>query len=231
MSGEVKRASSPRQRYKEQNRAEIKRVATEQLALGGAGALSLSAIAGQLGFTTPALYRYFANRDELLTELITDGYADLAEVVERAAAQEGTAVQRLHALAHAFRRWALGQPQVYLLLQGAPVPGYQAPAHTVDSARRVLGPFVAVFEQLRAESDTELDRQFGSWIEQDGAVRTWVAEHGSTNGWALRAAVTAWTRMHGILSLELQGNFGGMAFDPALLFEIEVDALSRPATP
>lgn len=27
----------------------------------------------------PALYRYFANRDELITELITDAYRSLAD--------------------------------------------------------------------------------------------------------------------------------------------------------
>jgi AcrR family transcriptional regulator len=34
-------------------------------------------IARVMGMTPPALYRYFADRDELLTELITDAYDDL----------------------------------------------------------------------------------------------------------------------------------------------------------
>lgn len=35
--------------------------------------------------TGPALYRYFTNRDSLLTELVIDAYGDLASALARAA--------------------------------------------------------------------------------------------------------------------------------------------------
>ncbi|WUH99201.1 WHG domain-containing protein [Spirillospora sp. NBC_00431] len=40
-----------------------------------------------------------------------------------------------------------------------------------------------------------------------------------------RRALTFWTRLHGVLSLELAGHFDGMEFDPALLYEAEVESL------
>ncbi len=40
-----------------------------------------------------------------------------------------------------------------------------------------------------------------------------------------------WTRMHGVLSLELAGHFTGMRFDPARLFEAELDDLLAPRNP
>lgn len=42
---------------------------------------------------------------------------------------------------------------------------------------------------------------------------------------ALHRALAFWTRLHGVLSLELAGHFTGMAFDPALLYAAEVESL------
>lgn len=41
----------------------------------------------------------------------------------------------------------------------------------------------------------------------------------------LYRALSFWTRLHGVLSLGLAGHFAGMAFDPALLFDQELDDL------
>jgi AcrR family transcriptional regulator len=46
--------------------------------------VSVSAIGKQLGVSGPALYRYFASRDELLTELVIDAYHDLADALAAA---------------------------------------------------------------------------------------------------------------------------------------------------
>lgn len=62
------RTGTPRERYRSQVRAEIKEHAREQIATAGASALSLSAIAKRMGMSGPALYRYFAGRDELITD-------------------------------------------------------------------------------------------------------------------------------------------------------------------
>ena len=76
---------TPRERYRTQVRAEIKERAWEQIATAGASALSLNAIAKQMGMSGPALYRYFASRDELITELIRDAYRSLADTFRAAA--------------------------------------------------------------------------------------------------------------------------------------------------
>src|SRR3954466_15757487 len=112
---------SPRERYRAQVRAEIKRHAWEQIATAGVSALSLNAIAKQMGMSGPALYRYFAGRDELITELIRDAYRSLADTFRAVAGADVTA------LAHALREWALADPQRYFLVYGTPVPGYHAP--------------------------------------------------------------------------------------------------------
>src|SRR4051794_32837295 len=120
-----------RDRFRAQVRDDVKRAALEQLAASGADGLSINAIAKELGVSGPALYRYFAGRDELLTELIADAYDDLADALKGA--------PDLPALARAYRAWALAQPHRYRLLFGPPLPGYDAHAEQlVEAARRSM---------------------------------------------------------------------------------------------
>jgi AcrR family transcriptional regulator len=132
-----------RDRFRAQVRDDVKRVALEQLAASGASGLSINAIAKELGVSGPALYRYFAGRDELLTELIADAYDDLADALAGS--------EDLDALARAYRAWALEQPHRYRLLFGPPLPGYDAHAERlVHAARRsmdVLAPLAGDPEQ------------------------------------------------------------------------------------
>ena len=178
-------SGSPRARYREQVRSEVQAHAWEQIAEAGAAGLSLKAIAKHMGMTAPALYRYFAGRDELLTGMILSAYEELAEVVE-AAASGGRP-----GMATALRRWALANPQRYLLLYGTPVPGYSAPPEATVLAKRIFAPVLASFP-----ADPTQER-----------------------------SLSFWTRLHGVLSLELAGHFAGMGVDTDALFAREVRSL------
>ncbi|KUF18346.1 TetR/AcrR family transcriptional regulator [Streptomyces silvensis] len=232
------KASSPRSRYRDQVRAEIKAAALEQIRAGGAPALSLNAVAKGLGLTGPALYKYFRGRDDLLTELICDGYDDAAAAMRAAADRAAGAPprQRLHALAAAFRAWATGAPHVYQLLAGTPSPGYQAPPETADRARAVLGPLLGVLGQGDCRGAAlDLRAEMRCWLNGSPPVQQWV------EGWApdadaataLAGTVTAWARLHGVVGLEVQGLFGGMGHRPGTLLHAEMenlaDALGLPA--
>ena len=65
---------------------EILRLGREHLAQVGPAALSLRAIARDLGMASSAVYRYVASRDELLTLLIIESYDAMADAVEAALA-------------------------------------------------------------------------------------------------------------------------------------------------
>lgn len=188
--GPAEPQAGPRERYRRQVRAEVQEHAWRQLAESGVSGLSLKAIAKLMGITAPALYRYFASRDDLVTELILSAYRDLAEVAEAAAGTEDAPRDRLVAIAAAIREWARGNPHRYLLLYGTPVPGYAAPAEATDLARRIFAPVQQAFSQ---DPDQVLHR-----------------------------SLTFWTRVHGVISLEIAGHFTGMPFDPAQLFAAEV---------
>lgn len=212
--------TTPRERYRAQVRAEIKERAWEQIATAGASALSLNAIAKQMGMSGPALYRYFAGRDELITELIRDAYRSLADAF-RTASAAGTG---LAGLAHALRGWALDDPQRYFLLYGTPVPGYHAPDDVTTIASELMTALLDACADLPSDGPAT---PLAAHLE--GLGGQWADDHGAPSA-ALERALTAWTRLHGVLSLELAGHFNGMAFDPALLFTAELDALTGSRT-
>lgn len=128
-----------RERARAEITAEILAAARGYLATDGAPALSLRAIARDLGMASSALYRYFGSRDELLTRLIVDAYDSLGAAAEasEAAVDRDDLPGRFAAVCRAVRAWALANPNEYALIYGSPVPGYVAPADTVGPATRV----------------------------------------------------------------------------------------------
>ncbi|MFG2958832.1 TetR/AcrR family transcriptional regulator [Streptomyces sp. NPDC048291] len=210
-------ALSPRERYRTQVRADIKARAWEQIAKSGASGLSLNAIAKELGMSGPALYRYFGSRDELITELIRDAYRGLADTCRAAA----DAAAGIDGLAHALRRWALDDPQRYFLVYGTPVPGYHAPEDITGIAQEIMGALLDVCAAAEPEAPPPVSAGFTAHLSQH---REWAGGHPAPPG-VLRRALAFWTRMHGVLSLELAGHFTGMGFDPDRLFDAEVAEL------
>jgi AcrR family transcriptional regulator len=122
---------------------EIKALARRQLIENGPGALSMRAIAREMRIAPSALYRYYANYDELVSALCVDAYHSVADAL--AAARDARPVDdhagRWWAICHAYRRWALRNRPDFALIFGTPVPGYHAPEPVTGPA---AGRFVAV---------------------------------------------------------------------------------------
>ncbi|MFJ6085701.1 TetR/AcrR family transcriptional regulator [Streptomyces sp. NPDC092369] len=220
--------TTPRERYRAQVRAEVKERAWEQIATAGASALSLNAIAKHMGMTGPALYRYFAGRDELITELVRDAYRSLADGVGEARAAGADAA----GLAHALREWALADPQRYFLVYGTPVPGYHAPDDITAIAAEIMGHLLDALNSPEAsEASTAPVPPPAARLDDHLADhRDWAGDHPAPPA-VLHRALSFWTRLHGILSLELAGHFTGMGFDPALFYEAELADLSGRSGP
>jgi AcrR family transcriptional regulator len=205
---------SPRERYRAQVRAEVKRHAWEQIASAGVTALSLNAIAKEMGMSGPALYRYFAGRDELITALIRDAYRSLADTV-RAAFEAGTTVVGLAAV---IREWALSDPHRYLLIYGTPVPGYHAPDEITAISNEILA---VLLEVCAGSSDDPPKTPFDALL---GMNREWAAALPASSA-TVHRALSFWTRLQGVLSLELAGHFAPMGIDAGLLLAEEVAQL------
>lgn len=224
-------AEGPRARYRKQVRDEIQTRAWEQISRDGVSALSLKAVATQMGMTAPALYRYYSSRDELLTELILSAYRDLAERVEAAVDGSLTPGQQLTDVADAMREWAVAQPHRYLLLYGTPVPGYHAPDAATALARRIFAPVLAGFARAGDDtgrnrpSETEHNETDASGTEHSGTDPSGTDPSATDQSPAFHRSITFWTRLHGVLSLELAGHFEGMEVDARQLYQDEIDSV------
>jgi AcrR family transcriptional regulator len=202
-------AGGIRDRFRAQMRQEVMDAALRQLAEGGAGALSINAIAKELGVSGPALYRYFAGRDALLTELILDAYADLTKAIATA--------DRLAALTTAYRAWAIANPHRYRLLFGAPLPGYDPhDGDLTDASQRVLDVLFTCVEP-GPEPTPPLAGELKAWARAHGATTVSPA--------VARRAIGVWSRLHGFVSLEIEGNFRALGLNPDHFFAAEVDDL------
>lgn len=197
---------------------EIKDEARRQLAQSGAGGLSLRAVARQLGMVSSALYRYFPNRDQLLTALIVDAYDALGAAAEAAngALAASDPRGRWASTCRAVRDWARAHPHEYALVYGSPVPGYQAPQATVAPAARVPLLLVGALRTAWAAGTLTpgpaqgfLPDLLGEQIRNLAAtVAPELPQH------VLIRALIAWTQLFGMISFELFGHLVG-SVDPA----------------
>ena len=212
-----------RERYRAQVRQEVKQAALRQLAESGPAGVSVSAIGKQLGVSGPALYRYFASRDELLTELVIDAYDDLADALRAAVrAPDREPQARFEALVRAYRSWALAQPHRYRLLFGPPLPGYDAHAQRlVTAAQAVMDLLLEALRDLGDRTAAPPSQPLGSQLS------AWAHRHGLDIDPAIALrGVLIWSRMHGLVSLEIAGNFESMGVDPGQVFETQLATLT-----
>ena len=228
-----------RERVRAELTAEIADAARRQLAEVGAAALSLRAVAREVGMVSSAVYRYFASRDELLTRLIIDGYDAVGAAVEAADDPAASPEERWTAVCTAVRDWARAHPHEYALLYGSPVPGYAAPRTTIGPASRVgevlcriAADGVAVGAIDAGPDGTGADLALHPGI----AARMGLPDPSPSTSLAARA-IFAWTALFGMIGFELFGHTRNVVDDHRAYFDDAVDRLATslgvldPATP
>lgn len=220
----------PRALARAQTIADIKRIGREHLATQGAAALSLRAVARDLGVVSSAVYRYVSSRDELLTMLVVDGYNALGDAVDAALTDApDDPATRFLITARAVRAWAVAEPAWYGLLFGTPVPGYAAPAADtiapgvrviaillgiIDNAYRcgqLTGPALdPVISAQTAADFTTIREQFGLAVPDS----------------VIASALTAWTTLFGAVNFDVFDMYGRDTFgNRAEIFDLIVDQL------
>jgi AcrR family transcriptional regulator len=235
MSSSSPGLATRRERTRAATLAEIKQVALALMRDQGTTDVRFTDIARAMGLTAPALYRYYADRDALLTDLITDGYHDLA--AELAAARDGLPAaagpaEHLLAVAGAYRSWALGDPQRFALIFGLPVPGYAAPEEgpTVEAAQRAMANLAEVVH--RAAGQGLLGEPIIGRVDPEtvaGLMEQEKKAHDTELPPATRQAMMhCWAALHGFVCLEAYGHLDW--FTPAArdgLFLSQVDLAGR----
>lgn len=219
-----------RELKREETEAEIKAIARQQMAEVGASALSLRAIARAMGMSAPALYRYFADRDALVTALIIEAYEDLGDAIEAASltGDQDDYYGRFQAIALAYRAWAVTHPQDFMLIYGTPIPGYQAPREkTVAPASRVqqiFGQMLGEAIQAGVLKPPSVYIPSGDGLQQAiEAVLPYL--DAPVTPIFITLTMLVWARLQGVLWGELNGHFLPGMEKHGELFKMELEAL------
>ena len=210
----------------------IKETAWKQIAAHGAPALSLRAIARDLKITAPAIYTHYPSRDDLITALAVDALTSLADSQKRSiqSIPANKLESRLTALGLAYRNWALQYEQRYLLIFGTPLPGYRMPdKSTMPVAASAIGPLMETIQALSDEGKLHEERLpkltpalksmlegWGEWIGESGRV---------VHIEALYLAFVIWSRVHGLVMLELGHQNPPLVTDPGEIFRREIECI------
>lgn len=130
---------------------EVLGAARELLREEGADAVTMGRIARKLGIRPPSLYKHFADRTAIETELIAEGF-------ERWAAALEAAGPTLAEMGEVYREFARAQPQLYRLMTDRPLARERLP------------------EGLEARAQAPLVAAAGG--DQDRARAVWAFAHG-----------------------------------------------------
>jgi len=219
---------SPRPRREERHpdlHTAIKDTAWKQISEFGAPALKLRAIARDLGITAPSIYNYYPSRDILVTTLIVDAYNSLAEAQEAAleSSSADSLSTKLFSLGIAYRDWGVTYPQRYQLIFGTPIPNYHAPDDiTVPAATRALVPLIKIIEDLNRANALRTERLTVMSPKLESMLRSWQMVEGGSNLETLYLAFVIWSRLHGLVGLEIGNQFPPL-IDPAEIFQREMN--------
>jgi AcrR family transcriptional regulator len=235
---------SRRDRLRAATIEEIVHTARRILVKDGPEAVSLRAIAREMGMTAPGLYRYFGNYEELVrylcASIFTELGNDIHQAIEAAEPPAGApgAVDpvrakltvKMVAACREFRRWALNHRGEFALLFGVPLPGLDDGRYDIadECALAFAGTFFALFLELwqktpfpvpdDARIDPGLHDQLSRYREALGAGHLPVG--------AVLTFLRCWTLLYGAVAMEVFGHMRFALEDPAPMFEITLGDLA-----
>jgi AcrR family transcriptional regulator len=242
---------SRRERLRTATVTEIRQTARRLLVAGGPSAISLRAIAREMGMTAPAIYRYFPSLEALVTQVCADLVDELNAAIDaaRAPLPPDRPAERLAAMARAFRGWSVGHRAEFSLMFGEPIPGapgLDARVADATGVPRLCDGFVEEFAALwrhhrfrvplpepgAARLARQLTDQFTALLTQRLAPAA-PGAHGAGPEPPMDVVyvlLSGWVRLYGMVAMEVFGHLSWAVTDAEGLFEAEIAAFLRGLT-
>jgi AcrR family transcriptional regulator len=174
--------------------------AGELLSAEGPKALSLRKLAGDAGTSTTAVYSLFGSKPDLVNALYVEGFQRFGERIQ-AVPRTDDPVEDFVRLGLAYRDSALADPHLYSIMFTKAVPGFEPGEEAARLARRTLAPLA---DTVRAAIES------GRFVDVSPDT----------------IAISAWGIVHGLVSLELNGNLPA-TFDVAVSYEAALRAHAK----
>ncbi|MBI3246104.1 MAG: TetR/AcrR family transcriptional regulator [Deltaproteobacteria bacterium] len=147
----------------------------------GAAAVTLRDVASAVHYSVTAIYRHFANKEDLLLALKLQAGELLAEELQKAGS-EGTLLEQLHTMGRAYVRFGLENPAYYRL----------------------------IFQDTEAgvtPSEEQMQRLRRGWVLMRDTLKAWLEESQLQGVDVDQEAHVLWAMVHGVTSLALAGRF------------------------
>ena len=172
-----------RQRQRQQLREGILSAAREIASEEGWRAVTIRKIAAIIEYSPPVIYEYFDSKDEILLELMRQGYAEQLEAVERAWRTAEDPEEALIAIGRAWLGLAFRSPDLYQVMYG-------------------LGGVSFPVTELRKEGEkiAEVLR---------GAIEEILIRNGKKAEDVWGKVNTLWGTVHGLVALTMAGRIVG----------------------
>ncbi len=236
-------APTRRDRVRAATTQEIIETARRLLVEQGVTAVSLRAIAREMGMTAPALYRYFDSHEELLRHVVASIFTEIAEHVRGAikAAAEAASPDltdaeimavKLIAGCQAFRAWALDHVAEFSMIFGSPLPGLEVlhEMHgdpTVDCGYQFGQVFLDLFGDLyrRRPFPIPADDDIQPSLREQLARYRGIVNSDLPLG-ALQTFLRCWVLLYGTVSLETFGHLRFALDDASPMFELMLNDMA-----
>jgi AcrR family transcriptional regulator len=236
-------APSRRDRLRAATSQEIIQTARKLLVEQGPEAVSLRAIAREMGMTAPALYRYFGSHEDLLRHVVADIFTELASHVRSAVhvAADGWTVDltdaevmavKLIAGCREFRAWTLAHVPEFSMIFGSPLPGLEylheiTRDPSVDCGYQFGQVFLDLFGDLyrRRPFSIPTDDEIEPRLREQLARYRDLARTDLPLG-ALQTFLRCWVLLYGTVSLEAFGHMKFALDDAAPMFELMLSDLA-----
>ena len=231
---------SRRDRLRAATVEEIIQTARRLLVDSGPEAMSLRAIAREMGMTAPGLYRYFDSHEDLhrhvCASIFTELGQDIHQAIQAAGAPAATPDEmtakltlKLIAACQEFRRWALNHRGEFALLFGVPLPGLDDGWYDVadECALEFAGTFLTLFIELWAAAPFPVYDPG----DIDPGLREQLARYREALGTdlplgAVLTFLRGWTVLYGAVAMEVFGHMGFALEDAAPMFEFTLADLA-----
>jgi AcrR family transcriptional regulator len=153
---------------------------------GSSEAVTLRAVAREVGIAAPSIYAHFADRDDIVMALVVRIFEELRASIEAGVASEKDPVERLVAGCQAYVRFGLSSPARYGVLfseERIPDSLHCTPVRIGPDGRPIL--------QFGAESFALLVGALEECVERGRSISTDV----------VTSATAVWVALHGTVSL------------------------------
>ncbi len=222
--------SARREQNQESTRKEIKSFAWHQIATKGVNLISLGAIARSMNLTTPALYRYFEKRDDLIVALTRDAYQSFYNslIEARDNISEKNHADRFRTLCLAYHQWAIDNPPQYQIIFGAhlsPQKMNEAIGEIVDHSFAV---FLNVIDQAYKAQKIHLDQRVQISNETRSRIEKMSQYEINYPAEVIHLTLITWNFLNVITALELSNHYSMIltAQSPEL-FQIQVNQFMK----